>query len=65
MEGSGRGLILGTILTFTWRDFGKQRKILVRIGDLGARILTRTAELAGVLNAGQRRSLRQHGAQYV
>jgi hypothetical protein len=40
MEGSGHGLIWGTILAFAWRDWGEPQKAYVRISSLQAGILT-------------------------
>jgi hypothetical protein len=41
MEGSGRGLIWGTIVAFAWRDWGKPSKTSVRIAGLRADIWIR------------------------
>jgi hypothetical protein len=38
MEGNGRGLILGTITAFLWRDCGKPQKISVNIAGHRAEI---------------------------
>jgi hypothetical protein len=41
MEGSGRGLIWGTMMTLAWRNSGKSRKPSVRIAGVRTEIWTR------------------------
>jgi hypothetical protein len=41
MEGSGRGLMKGTISAFDWKDWGNPRKLSVGIADLRAEVWTR------------------------
>jgi hypothetical protein len=33
MDGSGRGLLRGTVQTFAWRDLGRSRETSVRLVD--------------------------------
>jgi hypothetical protein len=41
MEGSGHGMLLGTIPAFSWRVWGKLRKTSVRKAGLRAEIQNR------------------------
>jgi hypothetical protein len=45
MEGSGRGIISGTVPAFVWRGWGESRKASVRKTGLVAEILNRVFQI--------------------